>query len=52
MIKIDKKPVDNDFLLFALEIEENYDLFIKKLYSSFNRKYNIDDDYGTYTINI
>lgn len=51
VIKIDKKPVDNDFLLFALEIEENYDLFIKKLCSSFNRKYNIDN-YGTYTINI
>lgn len=52
VIKIDKKSVDNDFLLFALEIEENYDLFIEKLCASFNRKYNIDDDYGTYTINI
>lgn len=52
VIKIDKKPVDNDFLLFAVEIEENYDLFIKKLCKSFYRKYNIDDDYGTYTINI
>lgn len=52
VIKIDKKPVDNDFLLFAVEIEENYDLFIKKLCSSFNRKYYNIDNYGIYAINI
>lgn len=52
VIKIDKKSVDNNFLLFAVEIEENYDLFIKKLCSSFNRKYYNIDNYGTYAIDI
>lgn len=52
VIKIDKKSVDNDFLLFALEIEENYDLFIEKLCASFYRKYYHINNCETYAIDI